>query len=895
VGRKRELAEASRLILRPDVALLTLSGPGGVGKTRLALQLGSDLAHEFQDGAVLAPLAAVPDTALVGDRILESLGISEEDDLPPLARLTDALRDRETLLILDNVEHIIAAAPMAAELLSTCPRLKILTTSRVPLRLSAEHVFPVPPLQTPADDVVTASALAETEAATLFVQRAAAVDPRFTVTEENAADIADICRRLDGLPLAIELAAARTRILAPAALRARLANRLLLLTDGPRDQPARLRSLRDAIVWSYDLLSASEQVLLRRLAVFIDGFALEAAEAVVAGEVDGDPSASRLPPPAFDLLASLVDANLVVRAQGDGGQVRFTMLETIREFASELLETSGEEAIIRDRHAAHYVGLAETAMFRQRRGEARHWRSVLQPDTANLRAALGWLSQAAPGEALRLAGALTWFWIVQCRPSEGRHWLEPLLARDDIDSLASPAIMARAILGAADLAMDQDDFDAGSRWYHDAWRRYQQLDDRVGLARACVGLADSAFVQADWVAVARHGEAGLALFREAGDHFGIADTLHMLGQRAQQRDEYERADALFGEALAIARALPDPDMVASLTFMLGLNAQFSGRLDIAEAMLSESIAVARASGETPAVAGRLGRLASVALDAGDPDRAAALAEEATALFDASPREISPWIRVVVLHYLATAIRRRGDPARALSLRQTALTHLDAIGRPARWTGLVLTELGNDLHAAEEPHRAAARMAEALRQFAEIDDRRGIALALEALAALSLAWGEAEPAVSMLAAAEAIRGHLGSPRSPGDLVAIDAVLAGTRSMLSPSAWHKATASGADVAPDSVVARACALAAELATREATPRLSLQPAEGGRSIGLSAREREVLRLLVEGRTNPEIAAALFISHKTVRNHVTAILGKLGVESRTAAATFALRQGLL
>jgi DNA-binding NarL/FixJ family response regulator len=363
---------------------------------------------------------------------------------------------------------------------------------------------------------------------------------------------------------------------------------------------------------------------------------------------------------------------------------------------------------------------------------------------------------------------------------------------------------------------------------------------------------------------------------------------------AQQRDDYERADVLFEEALGIARAIPHPDMVAMLLFSLGLDAQFAGDLDRAETMLAESIAMARSSGETPAVAGRLGRLASIALDDGNPDHAVALAEEATALFDATLGEISPWIRAVVLHFLATGVRRLGDAPRARTIRQQAMTLLEEIGRPPRWTGMVQVELGNDLHALGDLRQASARISDGLALLSQVGDRRGIALALESLATIAIARGQAGAAVSMLASAAHTRTLLGSPRSPADRSIADAVLAEAGHTMNARALRAITDAAATLPLDAAIDHARAFVLQLAESiDAAPGPTDQ-ARSGRPFGLSPREREVLQLLVEGRSNPGIAEALYISHKTVRNHVTSILGKLGVASRTAAATFALRHGI-
>ena len=444
IGREKEVSEVCTLLRRDETRLLTLTGPGGTGKTRLALQAAADLLDDFSDGTFFAQLATLTEAELFLPAVAETLGVREIGEQPLDESLKDYLRERRMFLVLDNFEQVLGAAPAVTELFAGASRLKVLVTSRAPLGLYGEHEFPFPPLTLPdLEHPPPLERLTQYEAVGLFVERARALKPDFKVTNESAPAVAEICVRLDGLPLAIELAAARIKMLPPKAMLQRLSSRLKLLTGGARDLPERQRTLKATIEWSHALLDEGEQLLFGRLAVFSGGRTLEAIEAICDAEGD-------LPVEAFEGISSLLDKSLLRQEEGPNGEPRFVMLETVHEFAREKLEDSAEAQEIKRAHAEYFLILAEEAYPELRGPDQLEWLERLEVEHDNMRAALTWASERKVVEvALRLGGALWWFWMARGYHSEGRRWLEEALA---IDGRGSPESRSMALAGAGMLA-----------------------------------------------------------------------------------------------------------------------------------------------------------------------------------------------------------------------------------------------------------------------------------------------------------------------------------------------------------------------------------------------------------------------------------------------------------
>ena len=699
VGRLPESAAALALILDPEMRLLTLTGPGGVGKTRLALEIAFSASDTIPDGAVFVDLAPVRAPELVVTAIARALNAPTSPEQPLWQSVVDAAQSKRLLLILDNFEHLAVAAPVVADLLAACPGLTILATSRNPLHIRAEHQFPVGPLALPdLNHLPPLDELARIPAVELFVRRAQAVNREFSMSVENARALAEIAVRLDGLPLAIELAATRARTLSPADLLANLERRLPLLTGGFQDLPERQRALRATLDWSHDLLTDEEKTLFRRLAVFAGGCTLEAAEAV-GGRVaeggergrcaqggeeeseDGDgiprpplpPQAAHGRPPqrsaplersdlpsVFDLLDGLVYKSLVRTTNDPTAGQRFGMLETIREYGLECLRAAGEEIATRQRHLTWCLALADRAEPELTGADQQEWFARLQIEHDNLRAGLAWaIAEKDSQAALRLGGALYRFWATQGHYEEGRRWLDTALALDSGDPSAP---RGNALLGAGVMAFFQGDYDRAEMLWQESLALFSALEDVTGIAYSHGNLGLVADAQGDYERAIASYEEALALFRTMDDRTYIAYMLHNLGLIAYFQGEYERATALYEESLALVRALGDQNSIAMTLGNLGLVAFVQGDYERALAIQHEALTLGRRLTNKPWLARAIEHFALIAAATNEPNRAARLFGAAASLRAEFGAALPPNDREFNARYIAEATAQLGDNA-----------------------------------------------------------------------------------------------------------------------------------------------------------------------------------------------------------------------------------------
>ncbi|HEY8447240.1 MAG TPA: helix-turn-helix domain-containing protein [Thermomicrobiales bacterium] len=628
IGRDADIGQAERLLFDEAVRLLTLTGPGGVGKTRLALEIATRAETAFADGFLWIPLDALRDWRLVASVIGHALGLQEGGGLLMVELLKLHLRDRELLLVLDNFEHLLPAAPVVVELLAASPRVKALVTSRARLGVTGEHLLRIAPLGVPdprharRPDQVAAS-----PAVQLFLARARAVDPGLPLTEANAPVIAQICAKLDGLPLALELAAARIGVLSPQALLARLSDRLTLLTGGARDQPDRLRMIRLTIAWSYDLLTPEEQALFRRLSVFAGGFTLEAAEAV-AGQPE-EKGAEGRSPSVLDGLSALVANSLIQRDDDEDATPRFRMLETIRDYGMEQLQLAGEAEDARQRHAAWCLSLLLQADAELDGPDQIWWLNRIEREHANVRIALGWLRErGAYAEALPLAAAMSRFWWLHGHYSEGRSHLEPLL--NSTDARAHPVAWAGAMTGLGALLHKQGHYDRAVETHESAVAAWREIGDQKGLGRALWALGFTLLSRASDRAEAVFQE-GLQAALAAGDEWGAGASVWGLARIARFHDDLQRAREMLEPTLARARAIGNPLAIAVTLLALAEVAQDSGEVEREADLLARALPLFRAMQEQWGMVGCLEGAAAIAAARHRPTDAARLFGAATAL------------------------------------------------------------------------------------------------------------------------------------------------------------------------------------------------------------------------------------------------------------------------
>lgn len=757
IGRKRELVEIKRWF--QQTRLLTLTGPGGCGKTRLALQVAGEAVVEMKDGVWLVELASLSDPAHVPQGVAAAMGLHEQPGRALLNTLTDYLQSKELLLILDNCEHLLAACAQLSEvLLRSCAHVRILATSRERLNILGETVWLVPSLSLPASHHSTPDALLQSEAICLFVERAAAVLPTFALTQQNAAAVAHICQRLDGIPLAIELAAARIRLLTPTQIAGRLNDLFRLLTQGSQVAPPRQQTLRATMDWGYALLSQEEQDLFCGLAVFAGGWSLEAAEAICVDEGGTLPVKDEVSPPreaftlhpseVLELLSQLIDKSLVI-AEMQVGEARYRMLEPIRQYAAQKLRESGKAGQLQERHCQFFLKLAKEMEPKLKGSEQVQALDRLDIEHDNLRATLRWaLNQRTAEAGLQLVGALKYFWVRRDYLREGYEWTEQALARTE--ALGRTQLRAKALDSLMNLNYHQGQFSEAQSLAETCLEMFRQFKDNRSIADTLRILGWIAWHRNDYPSAQSLYEQGLALYREVGDKAGIADFLHLLGHVTLDQGQHASAQSCFADSLALFRELDDKEAVTILVGDLGLLAYLQEDFAAACTFFEESLALFQEMSSRDGIARVLNRLGDLARCQGNYVQAEALYQESLALF----QEIGGKPSIAsAFHNLGYVAQQRGDYGQAGTLFKEAL-------------GL----------------------------FQEISDTKGVVECLMGLAGVVGAQGDSDRAARLLGAAEALRETVGATLWPANRIEYYRNLATLRAQLDEDTLAAAWAEG-----------------------------------------------------------------------------------------------------
>jgi predicted ATPase/DNA-binding CsgD family transcriptional regulator len=851
VGREPTIATATALLRHAEVRLLSMIGTGGIGKTRLALEVATQLLEDFPDGIFFVALAPLRDPNLLLARIAHTLGIEESTTEPIVDCLQEYLRHKRLLLVLDNFEHLVTAAPMMGDLLMACPKLKLLVTSREVLHLRAEQQFSIPPLALPdRKHFAHLESLIQYPALDLFIQRARTVKHDFHLNEANAQSLAEICTHLDGLPLAIELAAARIKFLSPEALLARLNHQLQVLTGGARDLPERQQTLRNTIQWSYELLSAQEQQLFRRLSVFVGGCTFEAIEAVSTALGDAREQ-------VLDGVASLIDKSLLQHTQSGSGEPRLHMLETIREYGLEVLTTSGEVQATQQAHAEYYLKLAEEAEPHFGGVEEALWLDRLEREHGNLRATIQWALERGEAKegmhyiemALCLGVALRPFWRMAGYVSEGRDALKSGLARSEG---VAPLLRAKALEAAGNLAWCQNDGAQIELLCRESLALFRALGNKVGMAFSLFWLEGAAEERGDMVQARMWMEEALALFQELGNKEYMAWSYVRLRDICKSQGNYTRAAALIEKARAYHREIGN-------TFGL-----------IGSALSEAHI---------------------LFLSGGDPARIRSLAEEGLA----HARELGYTGLIVFSHNcLAEAALAEDDAARAQrSIQEELLIIERELGgkinerRDATWALIVL---GKAAMMQGDYALAHSVYTEGL----QLGFRLYLPFCLEGIADVATKRGEPRWAAQLLGTAEALRDVMGTPIPSVWRADYEHSVTAARIQLGEkviAAW----AEGRAMTPEQALAAQGSAAFSKHAPRSLQLADIAPRPSPQPLRLTRRERDILHLLTKGLTSRQIAEQLIVSLPTVNTHVRSIYNKLGVTSRSAATRYAVEHHLV